>query len=263
MKKKLATVAILLLFLVGGYLISKQMYIQNKVYSHRGASGEEPEHSVSAYDLAVAYGSKFIEQDVVSSKDNTLFISHDKTAKRLTGQDVSYSDMTDTEIKKLRTEMGDPVLKLDDIFKLYKKKINYVIELKNNDQDVEKLLDLIKKNNLENRVVIQASTISSLDKVKEAYPDMPTLLLVKNQETVTLACDSESVDIVSIINLLMTKDNIKHIHESKKKVNVWTLNSIGEIKEAIELDVDSYFTNFTAKALVLEKKNFSINKLFK
>ena len=38
------------------------------------------------------------------------------------------------------------------------------------------------------------------------------------------------------------------------KFNVWTLNSSSQITEAIALGVDSYFTNYTAKALLLEKK---------
>ena len=53
----------------------------SRVYSHRGASGEEIEHTVAAYDLAILYGSKYIEQDLVTSRDNTLYVSHDLSAK--------------------------------------------------------------------------------------------------------------------------------------------------------------------------------------
>lgn len=70
------------------------------VYSHRGASGEEIEHSIAAYDLALLYGSKYIEQDVVLSADGTLWISHDRNAKRITGMDARYSDLTDEQIAR-------------------------------------------------------------------------------------------------------------------------------------------------------------------
>lgn len=41
---------------------------------------------------------------------------------------------------------------------------------------------------------------------------------------------------------------------TKKLLNIWTINSTSEIKKAINLGIDNYFTNFTAKALALENK---------
>lgn len=100
------------------------------IISHRGASGEEIEHSFSAYDLAIAYGGKYIEQDVVTSKDGTLYVSHDDNAKRLTGVNKNYNEMTDVEISKLRLENKENIHSLEDVFKRYGKTTNYVIETK-------------------------------------------------------------------------------------------------------------------------------------
>ena len=52
----------------------------------------------------------------------------------------------------------------------------------------------------------------------------------------------------------MNKQNIKKAHTNNKKINIWTLNTKKEIITAIKLDVDTYFTDYTKKAIKLEKK---------
>jgi glycerophosphoryl diester phosphodiesterase len=47
------------------------------VIAHRGASGERPEHTPSAYRLAIAHGADFVEPDVVVSRDGVLICRHE------------------------------------------------------------------------------------------------------------------------------------------------------------------------------------------
>lgn len=47
------------------------------VIAHRGASGERPEHTMSAYRLAIAQGADYIEPDLVMTKDGVLVCRHE------------------------------------------------------------------------------------------------------------------------------------------------------------------------------------------
>jgi glycerophosphoryl diester phosphodiesterase len=47
------------------------------VIAHRGASGYLPEHTLEAYDLAIAQGADFIEPDLVATADGVLIARHD------------------------------------------------------------------------------------------------------------------------------------------------------------------------------------------
>lgn len=47
------------------------------VIAHRGASGERPEHTRAAYDLAIEQCADFIEPDLVMSKDGHLIVRHE------------------------------------------------------------------------------------------------------------------------------------------------------------------------------------------
>ncbi len=47
------------------------------VIAHRGASGERPEHTLAAYELALQQGADCIEPDLVTTKDGVLVSRHD------------------------------------------------------------------------------------------------------------------------------------------------------------------------------------------
>lgn len=134
-KQSIFKILILSIFVLLGlltffYLEQDKNDASMMVISHRGASGEEIEHTFSAYDLAILYGSKYIEQDLVTSKEGTLYVSHDENAKRITGIDKKFSEMTDSEIDQLRTENGEKIHSLQEVFNRYNDSVTYVIELK-------------------------------------------------------------------------------------------------------------------------------------
>jgi len=47
------------------------------IIAHRGASGERPEHTRAAYDLAIQQGADVIEPDLVISRDGILIVRHE------------------------------------------------------------------------------------------------------------------------------------------------------------------------------------------
>ena len=104
------------------------------VYSHRGASGYRPEHTLAAYRLAVQEGADYIEPDLVMTRDGVLVDRHEpeiggttdvaahpefagrRTAKVLDGKPVTgwwVQDFTLAELKTLRAKERLPKLRPD------------------------------------------------------------------------------------------------------------------------------------------------------
>ncbi len=102
------------------------------VIGHRGASGLRPEHTLAAYELAIAQGADYIEPDLVATKDGVLVARHEneisgttdvadrpefsdrKTTKTIDG--VTYTgwfteDFTLAELKTLRAKERIPELR--------------------------------------------------------------------------------------------------------------------------------------------------------
>src|SRR5688500_3554141 len=60
--------------------------------AHRGASAYAPEHTLSAYRLALEQGADFVEQDLQISKDGVLVCLHDLTLERTTNVEEIFPD---------------------------------------------------------------------------------------------------------------------------------------------------------------------------
>jgi len=123
------------------------------VIAHRGASGYRPEHSRSAYELAIELGADAIEPDLVPTKDGVLVLRHEnevsgttdvaahaefadrRTTKTVEGKRLTgwfTEDFTWDELRTLRTrerlpalrpgsaahDGEDPILRLEDLLTL-------------------------------------------------------------------------------------------------------------------------------------------------
>lgn len=54
------------------------------IIAHRGASGERPEHTLAAYDLAIDQGADFVEPDLVVTRDGVLVARHENEISETT-----------------------------------------------------------------------------------------------------------------------------------------------------------------------------------
>jgi glycerophosphoryl diester phosphodiesterase len=102
------------------------------VIAHRGASGERPEHTLAAYELAIAQGADFVEPDLVATKDGVLVCRHEneisgttdvasrpefasrRTTKSIDGTSTTgwfTEDFTLAEIRTLRARERLPQLR--------------------------------------------------------------------------------------------------------------------------------------------------------
>ncbi len=105
------------------------------VIGHRGASGERPEHTLEAYERAIAQGADFIEPDLVPTKDGILIARHEneisgttdvadrpefadrQTTKIIDGDEVTgwfTEDFTLEELKTLRATERIPGTRPDN-----------------------------------------------------------------------------------------------------------------------------------------------------
>jgi glycerophosphoryl diester phosphodiesterase len=60
--------------------------------AHRGASAYAPEHTRAAYELAIAQGADYVEQDLGVTKDGVLVCLHDDSLERTTNVREVFSD---------------------------------------------------------------------------------------------------------------------------------------------------------------------------
>ena len=225
------------------------------VYSHRGSAGEN-EHSFKAYDDAIAAGSIYIEQDLVLSQDGVLFVAHDLSAEPMTGTSRLYSSMSAEEIDGLKTKAGEKVLRMSEVFDRYGNTVNYVIELKayEDSRMIDSFRELVDKYGCQDKVIVQCEDIHPLRKLEDIYPDMTKLYVCRSQWGFDTSINEPYIDIISVKEWLMTEERCKIVHDKGKMFSAWTLDSEESIRNAIDIGVDTYFTNDTPLAISIEKE---------
>jgi glycerophosphoryl diester phosphodiesterase len=102
------------------------------IIAHRGASADRPEHTLAAYELAIAGGADYIEPDLVATKDLVLVARHEnelsgttdvasrpefadrRRDKTIDGQQIAgwfAEDFTLAELRTLRARERIPALR--------------------------------------------------------------------------------------------------------------------------------------------------------
>lgn len=186
--------------------------------AHRGASAYAPEHTVTAYTLAMTQGADYVEQDLQITKDGQLVCIHDLTLERTTNakdvfpgrsrtvvregrevQEWPVSDFTLAEIKQLDSgSWFDPkfkdqrILTFQEAIDLMKGKAGIYPETKAPEVygsigfDMEKLvIDVLVRNGLDKPgavaktpVVIQSFSAESLQKMRKELGVKLTLVFL-------------------------------------------------------------------------------------
>src|ERR1700760_699265 len=80
------------------------------VVAHRGASAEVAEHTLAAYQRAVAVGADAVECDVRLTRDGQLVCVHDRTVDRTSDGTGAVSSLTLAQLERLNFAAwaGDP-----------------------------------------------------------------------------------------------------------------------------------------------------------
>src|SRR3989344_3635632 len=145
---------------------------------HRGACYYKPENTISSFKKALQLNCPYLECDVRLTKDSQIIIMHDKTLERTTNGKGSVKDFTLKELKKLDVGNNEKIPLLQELIDLVKNKAKIAIELKGGREIVEKVLQLIKKNKIENNVLIVSFHPYYLKKIKRLNEDIKTGLLL-------------------------------------------------------------------------------------
>jgi glycerophosphoryl diester phosphodiesterase len=206
--------------------------------AHRGASAYAPENSLEAFEKAMQMNAKAIECDVRLSKDRKIVVIHDETIDRTTKRKGKVSDYNAEELKKFN------IPELHEVLDLIKEKdILLLIEIKESGTE-KQVLNIIKENRFENRVVLVSFHPEVLEKVKKLSAVRTGFIFsrIEKQSPVEIALKIKA-DWILPRRSLLDKEIIYEARDEGLKVYVWTIDDKEEAKKAIELGVDGIASN--------------------
>ena len=149
------------------------------IVAHRGASGEAPENTLSAFDLAWKEGADAIEGDFHLTADGKIVCFHDRNTRKLTGKDLTIRNSTLAQLKALdagswkgRKFAGARIPTIEEVLKCVPAGKQIFVEIKCGIEIIPPLLEAIRKSGLSDKQIV----IISFDKnvirvIKNRRPD--------------------------------------------------------------------------------------------
>ncbi|MDH5768818.1 MAG: glycerophosphodiester phosphodiesterase [Nitrospirota bacterium] len=202
---------------------------------HRGARAYEIENTLKSYKKAIELGANAVELDVRKSHDGELIVIHDDNLKRVFGKDIPVTRMTLKELKQLT---GDKIPTLDEALQFIDKKVEKIlVELKEVGYE-KKVLEVIKKENIHERVIIVSFHEIALVNVRKLDDNIETgLIYARHKNPINAAMKLNAQYLVPLYRLIHTK-NIEDAHKNNLRVIVWTINTKQEAKQYRDKGVD-------------------------
>lgn len=215
-----------------------------EVIAHRGASAYAPEHTLAAYDLALAQGAHCLEVDVRGSADGHPFVIHDPTLARTTGDPGCVGELPAAALDRL-DHPRRPV-RLETVFARYGARTRYLVDFKDPSPDWEpEVLRLIDRHGLRDRCTAQSFDWAGLERVHRAAPWLPAVLLARRAESPHLdpAAVPAFAAAVGPWHPVVDAAMVGRARERGLAVRPWTVDEPAEVRRLAALGVRHLVTN--------------------
>jgi len=198
--------------------------------AHRGASAYAPEHTRAAYELAIAQGADYVEQDLAVTKDGQLVCIHDDSLERTTDVEDIFpdrfttdangtkrwlvADFTLDEVKRLDAGhwfdakfAGERVLTWQEAVKVVDGRAGLYPELKSPALYKGRRIDMValfvaalRQGGLDKasdsprpRVIVQSFDADAIKALNDALPAIPRVLLIGDARSAARWLSDEGV----------------------------------------------------------------------
>lgn len=239
------------------------------IVAHRGASGDAPENTLAAFNLAWEQGADAIEGDFYLTKDGRIVCIHDKDSERTAGKKLVVAQSTLDELRQLEYGKwkdakydGEPIPTIEEVLATVPEGKYILIEIKSGPEIAQPLKKVLKDCGLKRD---QLRIICFNDEVvaacKQAMPDIKAFWLTSFKQDKQTGAWSPKID--SVLKTLertradgldchgelevLTPAFIKALRDRKYEFHTWTINEPDHALKLQQLGVDSITTNFPAK----------------
>lgn len=232
-------------------------------FAHRGASAHAPENTLAAFELAARQGAPAIEFDVKLTADRVVVIHHDQTLDRTTNGTGPLAKQPLAALRELDAGSsfspefrGEKIPTLEETFEAVGQKLFLNIELTNYatpfDGLVDRVVPLIKKHGMEQRVMFSSFFPTNLARARQLLPSVPRGQLILEGSSgwwQRLAAGAMSLEAEHPWKADVSAESVRRAHQKGRRVYVWTVNDPVEMKNLRSLGVDAIFTDDPLLAL--------------
>lgn len=225
--------------------------------AHRGGAGLPQnagiENTIGAFANAVELGYSHLEVDVRASSDGVVYVFHDSTLARLTGDPRGLNSLHSSEVDRLTLSGGESIPRLEALLDRFPD-THFNVDFKSDDV-VDSGLRLIREMRAEDRVLAASFSHRRLQAIRRHQVEVPTSASVSEVAAWVLGAGRITrmaqrngavcfqVPRTSGWLPVVTSRTLERAHDQGLQVHVWTIDSADEITELLDLGVDGIVTD--------------------
>lgn len=231
-------------------LCTTYTYSKMLIFAHRGASGYEPENTLSSFQRALDLGVAMVELDVYVCATGELVITHDDDVGVTTQGHGKVVDMSFDQLRKLTVQGKGQIPTLQEVIELIDHRIPINIELKgpNTAQPVAQLIKKYLQHGWKHKdFIISSFDHNQVAVFKKLCPDIATGVLFswknRSKDIVDIARKYQA-NFIGLDLKTVKKDLVKVAHNGGYPVYVWTVNDKSTADKMRKFKVDGIFSNY-------------------
>ena len=236
--------------------ILDQMYNgRTLIFGHRGASAYAPMNTLPAFELAARQGADGVELDVHFSQDKQLIVLHDFTVDHTTNAKGFARDMTLAQLKALDAGSwkgaeytGTKIPTLDEVFQVIGQKLYVNVEIKSETEETDgveqAVADCLRRNNMQERVIVSSFNPLALKRFREIMPDVPIgYLYMPDYQPFAEVMETLPHEARHPHHPMIDRAYMEWAKRKGYRVNTWTVNDPARAVELKRLGVDAIITD--------------------
>ena len=224
------------------------------VVAHRGASSYAPEHTIAAYELALAQDADLIEVDLHLSADDQPVAIHDATLDRTSDGTGPVRERTVRELKRLDAGgwfgpefRGQRIQTLQEILERFRGRIGFAVELKGG-SDVypgieERVVSLLQIYEVVERSLLLSFDHRALAKAREMEPGIQLGALQKRGPLDPQAVSPGVATALCPSVHLLTENGARRVRAAGLDLYVWVVNDVPAFDRLVAWGITGVITD--------------------
>ena len=232
-----------------------------QIIAHRGwwLSKGVPQNSIAALAAAQDGGCEAAETDIWITTDGEVFVNHDGV---LDG--VRIESSTKANVEGLKLANGEPIPTLDAYLEQHAKNTatTLVIEIKThssrerNNACVDAAIAAVDRHSLADHVQYIAFDLQNCKRIAAARPGAMVGYLNGDAEPSSLKAAGIMQLDYTLQAFTAHPEWVQQAHQAGMVINMWTLDTLDDIKGAIQLGADYITTHYPERVALLRQKYF-------
>jgi glycerophosphoryl diester phosphodiesterase len=213
------------------------------VIAHRGDSYDALENSLESVRRALSLSVDMIEIDIRKSRDNGLYVMHDKLSGRTAVKNIDIERAISEKIAKVKLKNGESVPALADVLGLVAGRCGLNLEIKSRGAGALTAQYLLASG-YKGHILVSSFHEDEVTAARQAMPLLPVSMIFNVFAVHTIPSYlARGYTVISLSKKTVNKELVAACHEQGLQVYVWTVDEEDEMRKFISWGVDGIYSN--------------------